>query len=792
MKWRTYSVFVSSTFADMQAERDYLQTHVFPLINSELRRDCISLRIIDLRFGINTLETSEESVEEKVLRVCMDEINRSRPFFLGLLGNRYGTTPKESQLPRLAKQYKGQSITAIEIMHGFLQRDDIRGCLFMERDSACYEHIPLKLRSEEYDDSCNSEKQQDWEKLQSLKQSIKDRLTEKQRSECYHEYPARWDGHGMTDLEDFGNTVKEAILNEIHAHYTAEHNDEPFVDEQRAQEEFLHLHRERRYLRNNLFESVSRMIAAGGSMLVITGPEGSGKSSLYTALVDSFCQRDNVITLFHATDTGEENRSTDHMLARWIYQLEYRLGVSHQDPIDAETRITYFRSLLRKVPEGLTLVLFIDGVEGFHQTPVGKYLTFYPKSIIANCCLCCTCIPGVADELLTYHHSLRRYDMPALTRDEAEGIIHTYAAYEDKELYPQNVNMLLSKGSETQTNFESPLWLVIALQYVTRLNQRDFKEVADLAEQYEKSFDKGLIASIDEKIKSFPYREEKLFAAYLNRIGEAYGALPTKVFQYLSASYNGLDECVLAELLGKVWDLRTFAIVRSFLRGFITEQSQMKTWQLVHRKVRIPLTAAEKAALCGDIATIYLHKLDTNQLVTDNLFYYLFHNNDTLNAFHYIFSSRWYASRVKEELIGVSEVIGAEELLTFLFATFDQRHKGIRKLMPAWVAMIRIKDCIMDIAHAACKRGDYQMAVLLIDKFHAFLFDVHIPYDIKLLNYMLTVEIKMDATERIYSDSQQIREYCRAIDRMKIRGPISLLFAPVAKWYYNWKITKLK
>lgn len=791
MKWRTYSVFVSSTFADMQAERDYLQTHVFPLINGELRRYCISLRIIDLRFGINTLEISEESVEEKVLRVCMDEINRSRPFFLGLLGNRYGTTPKESKLPRLAKQYKGQSITAIEIMHGFLQRDDIQGCLFMERDSACYEHIPLKVRREKYDDSCNPEKQQDWEKLQSLKQSIKKRLTEKQRSECFHEYIARWDGHGMTDLDDFGITVKEAILNEIHAHYTAEHNEEPFVDEQRTQEEFLHLHRERRYQRNNLFENVSRMIL-GGSMVAITGPEGSGKSSLYTALVDNFCQRDNVITLFHATDTGEENRNIDYMLARWIYQLELRLGVSHQNTSDAKARITYFRNLLRKVPEGLTIVLFIDGVEGFHQTLEGKYLTFYPKSIIANCCLCCTCLPDVADELLTYHHSLQRYDMPVLTRDEAEGIIHTYAEYEDKELYPQNVNTLLSKGTETLTCYESPLWLVIALQYVTRLNQRDFLDAVDRAEQYEKSFDKGLIASIDEKIKSFPYREEELFAAYLNRIGEAYGVLPTKVFQYLSASYNGLDECVLAELLGDVWDLRTFSIVRGFLRGFITEQGQMKTWQLVHRKVRIPLTAARKAALCGDIVGIYLHKLYANQLVTDNLFYYLFHCNDTLSAFHYIFSNKWYESRVKEELIGVSEVMGTDQILTFLFSTFNLRHKGVRKLMPAWMAMGRLRECITDLANAACKRGDYQKTVLLIDKFHAFLFDEHISYDNKLLNYMFTIVIKLDATEQIYTDSRQIDEYRCLIDRMKIRGPISLLLAPIAKWYYNWKITKIK
>ena len=791
MKWRTYSVFVSSTFADMQAERDYLQSHVFPLINEELRRDCISLRVIDLRFGINTLETSEESVEEKVLRVCIDEINRSHPFFLGLLGNRYGTTPLESKLPRMAQQYKGQSITAIEIMHGFLQREDIHGCLFMERDSACYEQIPAETRAT-YDDSINPAKSLEWKKLQSLKQKIKSRLAAKQRQSCYHEYSTKWNGLFMTALEDFGNIVKESILNEIHSHFTAEHNDAPFVDEKRSQEEFLHLHRERRYPRHQLINDLSEKIESGTGLIALTGVAGTGKSSLYTALVDRFLQCGDMIVLYHATDTGQENRSVDHMLARWIYQLEQCLRVNHQDTSDAEARVTYFRALLKKVPEGKKIVLLIDAVEGFFQTSAAKYLTFYPKSRIPGCCLFCTCLPETADAIAEFHHSMLRCEMPPLRQEEAEGIINKFATFEDKELYPQNIDTLLSIRSEKGFCYESALWLLIALQYATRLNQRDFTAASILADLYEGSFDKGLIAFIDQEIRQFPDNEEHLFTDYLHRITDAYGSLPRLLFRYLSASYNGLDEDVLKELLGDDWDPRTFAIIRSFLRGFITEQSQMKSWQLMHRKVRIPLTAAEKADLCGHIASIYLHKLYAKQTVTDNLFYYLFYSNDTLNAFHYVFSNKWYASRVKEELIGVSEIIGAEELLTFLFATYDPRHKGIRKLMPAWVAMIRVKDCVMDLANAACKRGDYQKTVLLIDKFHAFLFDAQIPYDIKLLNYMLTVEIKLEATERIYPDSQQMEEYRRAIGQMKIRGPISLLLAPIAKWYYNWQITKIK
>lgn len=136
--WRTYSVFISSTFADMQLERDYLRTQVFPQINDELKKYCIKLRPIDLRWGINTLETNEESVEEKVLRICLEEINRSKPFFLGLLGNRYGYIPPKDSIREIGSEYQDLSITAIEISYGLLRRNDISGCLFLERDSSCY------------------------------------------------------------------------------------------------------------------------------------------------------------------------------------------------------------------------------------------------------------------------------------------------------------------------------------------------------------------------------------------------------------------------------------------------------------------------------------------------------------------------------------------------------------------------------------------------------------------------------------------------------------------------------
>jgi hypothetical protein len=50
--WRTVRVFISSTFRDMQAERDQLVRFVFLRLREELLRRRIHLADVDLRWGV--------------------------------------------------------------------------------------------------------------------------------------------------------------------------------------------------------------------------------------------------------------------------------------------------------------------------------------------------------------------------------------------------------------------------------------------------------------------------------------------------------------------------------------------------------------------------------------------------------------------------------------------------------------------------------------------------------------------------------------------------------------------
>lgn len=790
--WRTYSVFISSTFADMQSERDYLRTQVFPLINDELRKYCIKLRPIDLRWGINTLETNEESVEEKVLRICLEEINRSKPFFLGLLGNRYGYIPHKDSIREIGDEYQDLSITAIEISYGLLRRNDISGCLFLERDSACYngmdEHIV-----QQFDDSKENDYEKKKEKLKKLKEQIKNHLAETNREDCYLSYSPIWNGEQFVGLEDFGNKVKESILREIISYFGNEGNDAPFADEIRAQEEFMFLRRARLFPRENLCSDISGKIGKGSGVMLIYGDSGSGKSCLYTTLVDKYKPlNEYYIVLYHATDTGQNGKDLSGMLDRWCYQLEGELQISHVDTAGYEETMTYFRQLLKKVPDNKKLLMLIDSIEGFQNNEAGSYLTFIPKTSNKQWMLLCTCIEDTAQKIVTYHKKAEVLGIPRLTVDEAKGVIEKFAGFENKELYDENVKILLAKRKEGRMCAESPIWLSLALNYMTSLGRDDFAEATAISQKRKRSFDRGLIDYISKQIEEFPGNPKELFHKFLVTLERYYDDFPMQLCKILSASFNGLDEDVLTELMEKNWDLRTFAAVRTFLQGYLSEQSQLRTWRIMHKMITLDLKEEERRELMNKLACIYIRKLNNNEIVNDNITYYLIEGNNFNSGLEYLSSTYKNEKRIAEELCQVTDVEDIGKVMSFMGTCYSKRRKGLKRMIPRSLSLNPFKEAVLVIAQKALYEGKYNKAREVIDSFQKFIDMQKIPSDFKMLYYILTDGKRFDALERICDKNTLCEEYKTAVSHLKVKGPLSMVFVPIAKKYYNWMIFKLK
>src|SRR5688572_14246135 len=83
---RNVRVFISSTFLDMYGEREMLVKRVFPQLRNFCETRQVTLSEVDLRWGI----PQEEVDAGKVLPICLAEVENCRPFFVCLLGERYG------------------------------------------------------------------------------------------------------------------------------------------------------------------------------------------------------------------------------------------------------------------------------------------------------------------------------------------------------------------------------------------------------------------------------------------------------------------------------------------------------------------------------------------------------------------------------------------------------------------------------------------------------------------------------------------------------------------------------
>ncbi|MDR1223061.1 MAG: DUF4062 domain-containing protein [Tannerella sp.] len=91
LEWKDIKIFISSTFNDMHAERDYLVKSVFPELAEWCEQRKLRLIDIDLRWGI----TKADSEANDTIRKCLNGIDESRPFFLCFLGQRRGWVPND-------------------------------------------------------------------------------------------------------------------------------------------------------------------------------------------------------------------------------------------------------------------------------------------------------------------------------------------------------------------------------------------------------------------------------------------------------------------------------------------------------------------------------------------------------------------------------------------------------------------------------------------------------------------------------------------------------------------------
>jgi hypothetical protein len=192
----TVRVFISSTFRDMHAERDHLVTVVFPELRERVERLGLEFFDVDLRWGVPAKDANGETANS--WEYCRQWIDRVEPFFVCILGQRYGWVPEPEQLKdmddRQRQQVEERSITDMEVRHAVLETNLIRRSYFY-------------LRADEAPASASEfvDSPQLLRKLDRLKDEIRS------CGRPVRPYPCGWTGEGFAEMERFGRLVLDDL-----------------------------------------------------------------------------------------------------------------------------------------------------------------------------------------------------------------------------------------------------------------------------------------------------------------------------------------------------------------------------------------------------------------------------------------------------------------------------------------------------------------------------------------------------------------------------------------------------
>ena len=581
------SVFISSTFKDMQAERDYLHEKIFPRLRRLVGQYGEDIQEVDLRWGVDTYHMSEEKSNYQVLRVCIDAIDRCKPYIIVLLGDRYGWIPDVEVVEslrdeRVTAQYEeSMSITNLEIKYGALSEEEtLKRCIFCFRNPDFLERIPEDKR-----DIYLAESPEHEQKLRRLKEQIRAKKNAK-----VLEYEVKWDEErqtltGMKELgENIYRMMEDMLRVELGDRKAKNSVQQYLLDAQYTKERYLSVYTPRLYEENKAMEGLWFMAGDKFSRyhskiknehgnehcIHLSGGAGSGKSALIAYLEQQVKDAGAQTILYFSGNPGCQNVRT--LKSVLIYRMEEILGMEHD--FQPENQNVYLRELDRKFVKQ-PVFCFIDALDQLFPDYKKAYLD------IMDLCPNLFVITSSLDDF-PYEHVLlkakkiRLIEVKRFTENEKKQLIQKTSAHRGKKIDDIVETRICAKEGSG-----NPLFLSLLLQRLFAMRQEEFQEAEKLAPGMD-----GLHLYMQKIIEETPEQVTELSSALFDRIGEMFESTFFKKVAYLIAlSGTGLSEREIGDILRQQsfeFSQLKFQEILYYLYDVFTEKEDGK-WIFAHR-----------------------------------------------------------------------------------------------------------------------------------------------------------------------------------------------------------------
>ena len=527
---RVMRVFVSSTFRDMQADRDELVKRVFPRLRALCESRHVVWSEVDLRWGIS----SEQHAEGRVLPICLAEIEQCRPYFIGLLGERYGWIP-DAIAPELVRQEPwlsalgGRSVTELEIVKGVLA------------DPKMAEHAFFYFRDPAYIDGLDPDTQRECREIATPQEiaALGERLAEVHAAERRAKLVTLKDrirGSGLPVRESYADprALGELVWNDLSAlierRFPLGDAPDRFQREREEHEFFAASRREVYVPREDLFEQLDEFADGAGKPLLVIGWPGTGKSALLANwIVRQRARRPDAFVLPHFVGATVGSTDVTSTLWRLTHELRTRYGLPIETPRNPGALRTMFADTLRDAGELGRTILILDGVDGLLDNGNVPDMEWLPRDLPGGMRLVASTGPGPVVSVL-FPGRWRTLTVQAMSPDERQQLTVTYLGQFAKSLSSAQ----LERVSKSPTS-GNPLHLRLLLDELRVYGDHD--TLTRRLEHY-------LVAS----------NTATLYQLILERYEQDYDVdrpgLVRAAMRYLWASRNGLAEAELLDVLG--------------------------------------------------------------------------------------------------------------------------------------------------------------------------------------------------------------------------------------------------
>lgn len=525
---RVIRVFVSSTFRDMKAERNELVLKTFPVLRNICTSRGVSFIEIDLRWGI----TDEHVAEGKVLPICLEEINRCRPYFIGFLGERYGwvNTNYSNEIiekePWINEYIKlGTSITELEMRHGVLNNHAMNNrAFFYFRDPNYLNQLPSTEKLSDY----YSEDVFEREKLKNLKESIREAS---KKNNCFLREENYMDVKQLSQwiIEDFTKVINKLF---------PENESPNELSKIRRNHEIIANKKASFYIGNKeYFDRLTSFVNSKNTKqapLVIFGEPGSGKSSLLANWILNYKDANpNDFIIIHFIGSAPDSSNHFDILRRILLELKDRFGFSESVSYEYNSVINEFPIWLKRASSNNKIIVILDALDILEDNDKSLELTWFPFDLPDNFYLIVSTNPGPSLEAIKLRNwmtSTIPIKVTPFVIDKKRELAEKFLFIFRHELSKNRLERIITADQTT-----NPLFLITMLEELRIVGEHE-----------------SLDAQIEEYLSASNTKE--LFIKIIQRWIRVYSEdmdIVTKSLRLIWASRNGLSETELLGILGK-------------------------------------------------------------------------------------------------------------------------------------------------------------------------------------------------------------------------------------------------